>query len=103
MAAVGRPTRGRERRTEYVPMNHRSAKITEGWGRTGRREEPSPELVAPIAIGAQPLIRIRVDATRASLYKIAKRMAVKGRSTMTRRQLLAAITAAGATARRHHR
>lgn len=103
MAAIGRPSRGRERRTEFVPMNRRSEKITERWSRTGRREEPSRELVAPVAVGAQPLIRVSVDATRANLYKIAKRLAVKGRSTMTRRQLLAAITAAGGTARRHHR
>jgi hypothetical protein len=69
-------------------MNHRSEKITEGWSRTGRREEPGAELVVPVAAGGQALIRISVDATRASLYKIAKRLAVKGRSTMTRRQLL---------------
>ena len=103
MAAVSRPSRGRERRTEYVPMNHRSEKITDRWSRTGRREGPEVELVEPVATGTQPLIRVSVDATRASLYKIAKRLAVKGRSTMTRRQLLAAITAAGGTARRHHR
>lgn len=101
MADVGRRTRGRERRTQYVPMNHRSEKITDGWGRTGRRLEPGPELVVPVPIGTQPLVRISVDATRASLYKIAKRLAVKGRSTMTRRQLLAAITEAGGVARRH--
>jgi hypothetical protein len=61
--AVGRPSRGRERRTEYVPMNHRS-EDQRGWSRTGRREEPGPELVAPVVTGAQPLIRISVDATR---------------------------------------
>jgi|SRR5262245_1908918 len=101
MADAGRRSRGRERRTQFVPMNHRSERITEGWGRTGRRMEPGPELVVPVALGTQPLVRISVDATRATLYKIAKRMAVKGRSTMTRRQLLAAITEAGGTPRRH--
>ena len=103
MAASGRPYRGRERRTEYVPLNHHSEKITEGWSRTGRRVEPGPELVTtPIASGAHLVPPVRPDATRASLYKIAKRLAVKDRSTMTRRQLFEAITqAGGSTARRH--
>ena len=57
-------------------MNHRSEKITEGWSRTGRREEPGVKVVVPVAAGGQALIRISVDATRASLYKIAKRLAV---------------------------
>ncbi|MCI0686935.1 MAG: hypothetical protein L0Y54_06830 [Sporichthyaceae bacterium] len=106
MAAAGRRPRGRERRTEYVPLNHHSERITDGWTRTGRREEAERPDEAPVPGGAGHLVgEIDPGATRASLHKIAKRLAVKGRSTMTRKQLYAAITAAtGATAaagRRH--
>lgn len=103
MVATGRQSRGRERRTEYVPLNHHSEKITEGWSRSGWREEPGPDLDSPAANGGHLPVRISPDATRARLYKIAKRLAVKGRSTMTRRQLFEAITQAGASTRRHHR
>lgn len=102
MAVAGKVSRGRDRRTAYVPLKHDSERITERWARTGRREEPGAAVTAPVA-GSRPPVEISPTATRASLYKIAKRLAVKGRSTMTRKQLVEAITRAGGSTARKHR
>jgi hypothetical protein len=83
---------GRDRRTAYVPLKHDSETITTRWSRRGRKgesdtgtaEQPAPAIRLPAGVSA--------TATRATLYKIAKRLAIKGRSAMTRRQLMDAIS-----------
>jgi hypothetical protein len=82
---------GRDRRTAYVPLKHDSETITTRWSRRGRKgaseataSQPAPAMRLPAGVSA--------TATRATLYKIAKRLAIKGRSAMTRRQLMEAIS-----------
>lgn len=76
---------GQGHRTEYVPFNHNTEAIHEQWTRTGWRPEVHRQHLAGLLAGIGP------QATRAALYKVAKRLSVKGRSTMTRRQLVEAI------------
>jgi hypothetical protein len=81
----------RGHRTAYVPLKHDSEKIADGWERRGRK---------PGAGAANGVSRPSVDklmgtigphATKAYLYKIAKRLAIKNRAAMTRKQLVEAI------------
>ncbi len=96
MTPAGKATRGRDRRTAYAPLKHDSERITERWARTGRRDKSAPdETPATMALHTRhTLAEVTESATRAALYKIAKRLAVKGRSAMTKRQLLEAIRGA---------
>ncbi len=86
---------GRGHRTAYVPLKHGSEAITERWSRTGRKgaaaaiEEQQPRPQVP---RKRPAPVVSPTATRAVLYKIAKRLAIKGRSAMTKRQLFEAIS-----------
>ena len=81
-----------DRRTAYVPLKHDSEKITTRWSRRGRKgasetgtaDQGVPATRLPAGVSA--------TATRATLYKIATRLAIKGRSAMTRRQLMEAIS-----------
>jgi hypothetical protein len=87
---------GRGRRTAYVPLKHSSETITERWSRTGRKDAPSAmqeQQQAATASPRKPTVAVSPTATRAALYKIAKRLAIKGRSAMTKRQLFEAISA----------
>jgi hypothetical protein len=87
---------GRGHRTEYVPLKHGSETITERWSRTGRKKvAAAPE--QQVAPTRRLPARVSPSATRATLYKIAKRLAIKGRSAMTRRQLIDAIGAPAPT------
>jgi hypothetical protein len=89
---------GRDRRTAYVPLKHDSERITESWARTGRKTGLEPAVTASRPSVARLVGGIDPNATRGSLYKVAKRLAIKGRSGMTRRQLLEAIERTGTAA-----
>ena len=94
--AEARPVEGgRDRRTAYVPLKHDSERITESWARTGRKTGLESVVTASRPSVARLVGGIDPNATRGSLYKVAKRLAIKGRSSMTRRQLYEAIERTG--------
>jgi hypothetical protein len=82
---------GSVHRTAYVPLKHDSERITERWARTGRKAgAESSATVNRQSIG-KLVGGVTPSATKQRLYKVAKRLAIKQRSTMTRRQLADAI------------
>ena len=81
----------RGHRTTYVPLKHDSEKIDEGWERTGRKPGALDTAAANRRTVDRLLGPVDPDAPKAYLYKIAKRLGIKGRETMTKKQLVEAI------------
>jgi hypothetical protein len=82
---------GAVHRTAYVPLKHDSERITERWARTGRKAGAGSSATVNRQSVGKLVGGITPSATKQRLYKVAKRLAIKQRSTMTRRQLVDAI------------
>jgi len=72
-------------------LKHDSEKIDEGWERTGRKPGALDTAAANRRTVDRLLGPVDPDAPKAYLYKIAKRLGIKGRETMTKKQLVEAI------------
>jgi hypothetical protein len=82
---------GSVHRTAYVPLKHDSERITERWARTGRKASAGSSATVNRQSVGKLVGGITPSVTKQRLYKVAKRLAIKQRSTMTRKQLADAI------------
>jgi hypothetical protein len=94
---------GQPHRTAYVPLKHDSERITEWWTRSGRKADRGPEVVASRRTVGKLLGGISRRSARGSLYRVAKRLGIKDRSAMTKRQLIEAIETTASDKRANRR
>src|SRR6266545_6695433 len=86
-SASSLPTERRvARRTAYVPLKHHSERITDRWARTGRKSVVDPAATMNRRSVDKLVGGISRRTARDSVYRVAKRLAIKQRATMTKRQ-----------------
>jgi cation transport regulator ChaB len=95
----------RAHRVAYGALKHSFEKVGDHWERKegGRRGPSDPQSPRPRQQGGRSGQGIDEQATKAHLYELARRLDVKGRSTMSRSQLLDALRKANARATRQAR
>jgi cation transport regulator ChaB len=95
----------RAHRVAYGALKHSFEKVGDHWERKegGRRGPSDPQSARPRQQGGRSGQGIDEQATKAHLYELARRLDVKGRSTMSRSQLLDALRKANARATRQAR
>lgn len=95
----------RSHRVAYGALKHKFEKVGDHWERKeGRRKGPSdPQSARPRQQGGRSGEGVDEQATKQHLYKVAKRLGVEGRSTMTKPELLRAIRKANASRTRKSR
>jgi cation transport regulator ChaB len=95
----------RAHRVAYGALKHSFEKVGDHWERKegGRRGPSDPQSARPRQQGGRSGQGVDEQATKAHLYELARRLDVKGRSTMSRSQLLDALRKANARATRQAR
>lgn len=90
----------RAHRVAYAALKHTHEKVGDRWERkAGRARGPSDERAArPRDKPGRTAGGVDANASREHLYETAKRLDIPGRSTMTKAELVGAITKANARA-----
>jgi hypothetical protein len=88
----------RAHRVAYGVLKHSFEKVGDHWERKegGRRGPSDPQSARPRGQGGRSGQGVDEQATKTHLYDLAKRLDIKGRSTMSRSELLDAIRKANA-------
>ncbi|MEN3361696.1 MAG: hypothetical protein V7637_5678 [Mycobacteriales bacterium] len=84
----------RAHRTAFAALKHSFEKVGDRWepkGRKGPSDAQAARSGGPARRGGRTAGGVDANASKAHLYELAKRLDVRGRSTMTKQQLVAAL------------
>jgi hypothetical protein len=85
---------GRAHRTAYAALKHSFEKVGDHWEGKGRRGPSDPQAAksgAEARRGGDTAGGVDANASKSHLYDVAKRLDIRGRSKMSKKQLVEAI------------